>query len=93
MCKVGFDSDGYEGKGIATLLAAGFDHSQHRFDKATAGLALRSKRQLSPNHRMTQGSFARIVRRFDSFVPQEEVRGCPIPNPSQFQRQQNPAGA
>jgi hypothetical protein len=45
MGKVGFDSDGNECKGVATLLAAGFDHRQHRLDEVAAGGALRSKRE------------------------------------------------
>ena len=53
MGKVGFDGDGDEGEGVATLLPAGFDYCQHRLDKAAAGCTLRPKRQLSPNHRMT----------------------------------------
>ena len=34
MGKVGFDGSGNEGEGVAILLAAGFDHGQHRLDKA-----------------------------------------------------------
>ena len=71
MGEMRFDGGGDEGEGVATLLAAGFDHRQHRLDKAAAGRALRSKRQLSPNHRMTQRSLARIVRRLDPFVMQK----------------------
>jgi hypothetical protein len=34
MSETGFDGGGDEGEGVATLLAAGLDHCQHRFDKA-----------------------------------------------------------
>ena len=60
-----------KGEGVAMLLAAGFHHRQHRLDEAAATGALGPKGKFSPNHRMTQRSLARIVRRFDPFVAQE----------------------
>ena len=68
MGEVGFDGGGDEGEGVATLLTAGFDHRQHRLDEAAAGRTLRPERQLPPDHRMTQRTLARVVRRFDPFV-------------------------
>ena len=65
-----FDGGGQEGEGVAALLAAGFDHRQHRLDEAAAAGALRPKGELPPNHRMTQRPLARVVRRFDPFVTQ-----------------------
>ena len=75
MSEVGFDSGGDEGKGVATLLTAGFDYRQHRLDEPTAARALRSKRQLPPNHRVTQRTLARIVCRLDPFVMQKRYSG------------------
>ena len=66
-----FDGGGEEGEGVAALLAAGFDHRQHRLDEAAAGGALRPERELPPNHRMTQRPLARVVRRLDPFVTQK----------------------
>ena len=37
MSEVGFDDSGNKGEGASTLLAAGFRHRQHRFNKAAAG--------------------------------------------------------
>jgi len=71
-----FDGVGQKGECVAALLAAGFYHGQHRLDKAAAGRALDSERELPPDHRMTQGTFARIVRRFDAFVTQEGPQRC-----------------
>ena len=71
MGEMRFDGGGDEGEGVATLLAAGFDHRQHRLDETAAGGALRSERQLPPDHRMTQRTLARVVRRFDPFVLQK----------------------
>ena len=74
MGEMGFDSGGDEGNGVAALLTAGFDHRQHGLDEPTAARALRSKRQLPPNHRVTQRTFARVVRRFDPFVMQKRPK-------------------
>ena len=71
MGEMGFDGGRDEGEDVATLLAAGFDHRQHRLDETAAAGALRPKRQLPPDHRMTQRPLARIVRRFDPFMAQE----------------------
>src|SRR5271169_649428 len=71
MSEMRFNGGSHEGKGVAALLTAGFDYRQHRLDKATAGDALRSKRQLPPNHRVTQRTLTRVVRRFDPFIMQE----------------------
>jgi hypothetical protein len=68
---MGFDGGGDEGKRIAALLAAGFDHREHRLDEATSARALRAKRELPPNHGMTQRTLAGVVRRFHSFMPQQ----------------------
>ena len=64
-----FHSDGDKDKGVAALLAAGFDYRQH--DKPTVASALRAEGELPPDHRMTQRALARVVRRLDPFVPQE----------------------
>src|SRR5664280_2711644 len=66
-----FDGVGHKGEDVATLLAAGFDHCQHRLDEAAVARTLRPKRQLSPNHRVTQRPLARIVRRLNPVVPQK----------------------
>ncbi len=66
-----FDRIGQEGKDVAALLAAGFNHRQHGLDEPAAGAALRAERQLSPNHGMTQRTLARVVGRFDPLAPQE----------------------
>ena len=63
-----FDSGSEESENVAPLLAAGFDHRQHRLHKTAAARALRPKRELPPDHRMTQRPLARIVRRLDPFV-------------------------
>ena len=60
-----------EGEGVAMLLAAGFHDRQHRLDEPAAAGTLGPEGKFSPNHRMTQRSLARIVRRFDPFVAQE----------------------
>src|SRR3990172_1843925 len=75
---MGFDSIGQEGEDVAALLAAGFDHRQHRLDETAAAGALRPERKLSPNHCMTKRPLARIVRRFDSFVAQERPQPLPV---------------
>jgi hypothetical protein len=54
MCDMRFNGGSDKGKGVAMLLAAGFDHRQHRFHEAAAGRTLRPKRELSPDHRATQ---------------------------------------
>ena len=51
-------------KEMAALLTTCFDYSQHRFNETTAPRALHAKRQLAPNHRVTQRPLARVVRRF-----------------------------
>jgi hypothetical protein len=43
MGEMSFDSGGEEREDVAALLAAGFDHRQHRFDEAAAAGALRRK--------------------------------------------------
>ena len=68
---MGFDGGGEEPEGVAAPLAASLDHRQHGLDEAAAGGALRPRRELPPNHRVTQGTLARVVRRFHPFVPQE----------------------
>jgi len=35
--EVGFDGGGEEQEDVAALLAAGFNHAEHRFDEAAAG--------------------------------------------------------
>jgi RimJ/RimL family protein N-acetyltransferase len=65
MGKMGSYRVGDESEGAETLLAARFDHRQHRLDKTAATGALGSKRQLPPDHRVTQRTLARIVRRLD----------------------------
>jgi len=71
MSKMRFDSGGDEDEGIAALLTTAFDHCQHGLDETAASRALRSKRQLPPDHRVTQRTLARIVRRLDPFMPQK----------------------
>src|SRR3990167_8742339 len=71
MGEMSFNGGRDEGEGVATLLATALDHRQHRLHEAAADGALRSKRQLPPYHRMTQRTFARIVRRLDPFMPQK----------------------
>ena len=64
-----FYSGSDERKSVAALLAASFDHRQHRLDKATAARTLRSKRRLPPNHRMAQRTLAGVVRGLNRFMP------------------------
>src|ERR1035437_7078428 len=71
MSEMSFNSGRDEGEGVAMLLATALDHRQHRLHEATAAGALRSERQFPPYHRMTQRTFARVVRRLDSFMPQK----------------------
>jgi hypothetical protein len=78
MGEMGFDGGGDEGEGVAALLAAGLDYHQHRLNETAAGCALRPKREFSPDHRMTQRSLARIVRRLDPFVMQERPQPLPM---------------
>jgi hypothetical protein len=78
MGEMGFDGGGEEGESVAALLAARLDHRQHRFNEAAAAGALRPKRQLPPDHRMTQRPLACIVRRFDPFVIQERPQSLAI---------------
>ena len=78
MGEMSFDGGGDEGEGVATLLAACLDYRQHRFHEATAGGALRSKRQLPPDHRMTQRPLARIVRRLHPFAMQKRPEPWPM---------------
>src|SRR4030065_369769 len=66
-----FDRVSQEGKDIAALLAASFDHRQHGLDEATAAGALRPKGELPPNRRMTHPPPARVCRLFAPFVTQE----------------------
>ena len=74
MSEMSFNSGRDEGEGVATLLATALDHRQHCLHKSAAARALRSKRQLSPYHRMTQRTLTRIVRRLDPFMPQTSKR-------------------
>ena len=71
MSEMSFNGGRDEGEGVAMLLATTRDHRQHGFHKSAATGALRSERQLPPDHRVTQRTFARIVRRFDPFMPQK----------------------
>ncbi len=71
MGEVRFHSGGDEGEDVATLLAAGLDHRQHRLREPAAAGALRAKRELPPDHCMTQRPLARIVSRLDPFVSQK----------------------
>ncbi len=71
MSETSFNGGRDESEGVATLLATALDHRQHRLDETAAARALSSKRQLPPDHRMTQRTLARIVRRLNPFVPQK----------------------
>jgi len=71
--EVGLNRFGDVRKDVSVLLTAGFDHAEHCLDEATAGSALRTERQLAPDHRVTQGPFTRIVRRLDMIV----IQKCP----------------
>ena len=75
MGEMSFNGGRDEGEGVATLLAASLDHRQHRLHKTAATRTLCPKRKLPPDHRMTQRSFASVVRWLDSFVAQK----CPQP--------------
>jgi len=71
MGEMSFNGGRDEGEGVAALLAAGFNHRQHRLDEAATACTLRPKRQLPPYHRMTQRSFASVVCRLDPFMLQK----------------------
>ena len=66
-----FNGGGDEGKRVAMLLAASFDHRQHRLDETAASIALSPKRRLPPDDRMAQRPIARSVRRLH---PLREIR-------------------
>ena len=51
---------------IALLAAAGFNHRQHPLDKVAAVRRLGAKRKLTPDHRVAQRLFRRVVGRFDA---------------------------
>lgn len=46
----------------AVLLAAGFNDSEHCFDEPASLFALCSETQFSPDDRMTQAAFRRVIR-------------------------------
>ena len=68
MGEMSLDSGREEREHVASLLAARFDHGQHSLHELAAAGALGPERELSPDHRMAQRSFARIVRRFHPLV-------------------------
>ena len=72
MSETGFDGGGDEGEGVATLLAAGLDHCQHRFDKA----AEYSERRRACH----QGSFDETTNKTD------DLMGCQRAKPLTFCR-------
>ena len=63
MGEVAFYGLRHERQHSAVLLAARFDHAQQTFHEPAPRCALRSERQLPPNHRVTQRPLRRIVRR------------------------------
>ena len=65
---------GKERKEMAALLTTRFDHCQHRLDKTTAAGTLHAKRQLAPNHRVTQRPLARVVRRLHPATSSERPK-------------------
>lgn len=67
-----FDGLGKVGVDASALLATSFDGSEQGFDEAAARGALRAEGELSPDHRVTQSAFARIVGGFDPVVPQKD---------------------
>ncbi|MCD4726655.1 MAG: hypothetical protein K8R46_03265 [Pirellulales bacterium] len=71
MGEMSLDGGCDEGKNIATPLTTTLNHRQHRLHKSTAADALSSKRQLTPNYRVTQRTLARVVRRLNIFIPQK----------------------
>ena len=76
MGEVGVDGGGEIVEDVAVLLAAGFDHCEHRFHKAAAAGALRAKGKLAPNDGVTQGALARVVGRLDPFLADESPKPC-----------------
>ena len=59
-----FDDPGVD---IAVLATARFDHGEHALDKLAAAARLRAKRELPPDHGVTQRLFRGVVGRLDSF--------------------------
>lgn len=57
------------------LLAAGFDGGQQGFDKPASLFALGAETQLSPDDRMTQAAFRRVIGRLDAL----HLKKCPQP--------------
>ena len=51
---VGLNRGEEPGKDVAALATAGFDHREQTLDELTARRGLRAKRQLTPDHGMTQ---------------------------------------
>ena len=49
------------------LLAASFNGGEHRLHEPAPGRALCAKRELPPNHRVTQRALAGVVGRLDPF--------------------------
>ncbi len=57
---------GEEVEGVSSLLAAGFDDGEERFDEAAAAFALGAERQCPPDDRVTQRLLRAVVGRFDT---------------------------
>ncbi len=62
-------------EGVATLLATGLDHREHRLHETTAAGTLSAEGELAPDDGVAQHAFANVVRRFHTFTTNE----CPEP--------------
>ena len=71
------DSGGEVLEGVAVLLAAGFDHRQHRFDETATAGTLRAEGKLTPDNGVAQGTLAGVVRRFHPFATDERPEPMP----------------
>jgi hypothetical protein len=66
-----FDGGGEVLEDVAFLETTGFDGREHPLHESTAGGALRSERQLAPDHRMAKGTLRGVIGGFDTFMINE----------------------
>lgn len=74
--------DGFDGEvvGASSLLSAGFQDGEHRFDETAARVALRAERELPPVHGLTQRALGRVVGGLDLVVIHEGPQPLGMPD-------------
>jgi hypothetical protein len=72
---IGLEARGQVFQHVATSLAAGRHHAPCPFHEPAPSFAICPTADPSPDHRGSQGSLRRVVRRLDPFEPRE----CPQP--------------